>query len=168
MDSLRMGLAISLRDGVCQPSQRWCVCPLLKIEFWRLAHTFASSPLEAGKIFYLCFATNDYHISLTWLAICIRMFLLCLQNWRTFTVHFPRDLCVCKHAWMFPKNSTLVQSPKLTSVEKTCPLQTVKMLTSSCQHKIGVQLKAQSLFHRAFCTFLVVQYFCKYIAHDWQ
>ena len=98
------------------------------------------------------------------MAICIRMFLLCLQNWRTFTVHFPRDLCVCKHAWMFPKNSTLVQSPKLTSVEKTCPLQTVKMLTSSCQHKIGVQLKAQSLLHLAFVRFWLYNIFAN-ISH---
>ena len=31
MDSLRMGLAISLRDGVCQPSQRWCKPTISKI-----------------------------------------------------------------------------------------------------------------------------------------
>ena len=31
MDSLRMGLAISLRDAVCQPSQRWCKPTISKI-----------------------------------------------------------------------------------------------------------------------------------------
>ena len=94
-------------------------------------------------------------------------FFLRLQNWRTFTVHFPRDLCVCKHSWMFPKTQLLF-NPQAHKCGKD-------VSSSNCQNahqQLSTQNRCATLgtvfSPSCFCTFLVVQYFWKYIAHDWQ